>query len=120
MNKRQTGNIYEQIAADYLVKNGYVILERNYYTRRGEIDIIAKDTVADCIVFVEVKYRSGTGKGAPYEAVTKNKLFHITKAAQAYMLMQGNMEIRSRIDVISILKEIDDYDIEHFQNVTGF
>lgn len=61
MNTRQTGNVYEQIAADYLEKQGMRILERNFRRgRNGEIDIIGRD--GKYLVFVEVKYRAGTEK----------------------------------------------------------
>ena len=62
MNTRQTGNVYEQMAADYLEKQGMRILERNFRRgRNGEIDIIGRD--GKYLVFVEVKYRSGDEKG---------------------------------------------------------
>ena len=55
-NNRQIGSKYEQLAADYLKKQGYCIVERNYYTPYGEIDIIAQQD--EVLVFVEIKYRS--------------------------------------------------------------
>ena len=54
-NNRQIGSKYEQLAADYLKKQGYCIVERNYYTPYGEIDIIAQQD--EVLVFVEIKYR---------------------------------------------------------------
>ena len=70
-NKRQTGIKYEQAAGFFLEQMGYEILEYNYRCRFGEIDIIAKDGA--CLVFCEVKYRSGRGKGSPLEAVDYRK-----------------------------------------------
>ena len=62
MNNRQTGNAYEQMAAEYLQKKGMIILDRNFHRgRNGEIDIVGRD--GKYLVFVEVKYRSGTAKG---------------------------------------------------------
>lgn len=58
-NRRRTGARYEQTAGRYLETKGYQILEYNYRCRRGEIDIIARDQ--ECLVFCEVKYRSGPG-----------------------------------------------------------
>lgn len=66
-NHREVGNEFEDAAAAYLEKNGYVILERNYRDRLGEIDIIAKNGIE--LVFVEVKYRRTLEKGDPAEAV---------------------------------------------------
>ena len=72
MNTRQTGNRYEQMAADYLEKQGMQILERNFRRgRNGEIDIIGRE--GKYLVFVEVKYRSGDEKGNAAEAVTKDR-----------------------------------------------
>ena len=71
MNKRQTGSEYEQKAAQYLQAKGVHVLELNYRNRKGEIDLIARD--GDYLVFVEVKYRKDTRKGAPEEAVNYRK-----------------------------------------------
>lgn len=66
-NKRTIGADKEQLAAEYLIDNGYTVLERNFRSRTGEIDIIAsKDNY---LVFIEVKYRSNTRYGASVEAV---------------------------------------------------
>ena len=70
--KKEFGNTGEDIATEYLEKQGYIILERNFYCKQGEIDIIAKDK--NEVVFVEVKSRSDVGYGLPSEAVTKQKI----------------------------------------------
>lgn len=70
-NKRDIGTVYEKKAVLLLEEKGCRILERNFYTYHGEIDIIAKD--GDCLVFVEVKYRKNTKKGYAAEAVTPLK-----------------------------------------------
>ena len=59
MNKRRVGSVYEEKAAEYLEKDGYRILKRNFYCRSGEIDLIAsgKEGSGSVLVFVEVKYR---------------------------------------------------------------
>lgn len=66
-NHREVGRQFEDAAAAYLESKGYVILERNYGDRKGEIDIIAKDGKE--LVFIEVKYRRNLEKGDPAEAV---------------------------------------------------
>ena len=70
--KKEFGNKGEDIAIEYLEKRGYIILERNFYCRQGEIDIIAKDK--NEIVFIEVKSRSSIQYGCPSEAVNKQKI----------------------------------------------
>ena len=72
MNKRRVGSVYEEKAAEYLEKDGYRILKRNFYCRSGEIDLIAsgKEGSDSVLVFVEVKYRFSDSIGLPEEAVT--------------------------------------------------
>jgi putative endonuclease len=70
-NNRKTGGNYEQAAGFYLEQHGYQILQYNYRCRIGEIDIVAKE--GENLVFCEVKYRTGPGKGSPLEAVDARK-----------------------------------------------
>lgn len=77
--KQQLGKIGENLASEYLEKQGYLILERNFACRQGEIDIIAKDEKE--FVFVEVKTRRSLKFGYPAEAVTNIKRKHMQKAA---------------------------------------
>ncbi|MFR0783579.1 MAG: YraN family protein [Coprococcus sp.] len=78
-NKRQVGTEKENLAAEYLKKKGYFIIEKNYRVRQGEIDLIARDGM--CIVFVEVKYRANGRSGDALEAVTGAKIRQISKTA---------------------------------------
>lgn len=111
MNKRQIGNEYEQRAVDYLITNGFCILERNYRNRYGEIDIIAKD--GSYLVFIEVKYRRTLEEGHPTEAVNVNKMRRITRTAMSYIAMKRISEnTPMRFDVISILGD----EIELYKN----
>lgn len=91
----------EQLAAEYLIRKGFRILERNYRSRRNEIDIIALDRGTLC--FIEVKTRGSLEKGHPIEAVTPQKQKEIIKAAKAYLLTLDNREPDCRFDVITIL-----------------
>lgn len=103
-NKRSIGSEHEQIAAEFLRKNGYNIIERNYYCRSGEIDIIAKEQ--KYLVFVEVKYRSSLQNGYPEEAVHFRKQRSIIRAARFYMLSHSISEdTPCRFDVVVILGE---------------
>ena len=72
MNNREFGNKGEDLACEYLIKNGYEILERNkHFSKLCEIDIIAK--FKNKIVFIEVKTRKTDAFGTPMEAITKSK-----------------------------------------------
>lgn len=87
---------------EYLQKLGYVILEQNFYSRYGEIDIVAKEK--EYLVFVEVKYRTSDSNGMPQEAITVAKMRSLTKAARFYLLRhQLGEEIPCRFDVVAIL-----------------
>jgi putative endonuclease len=103
MNNREVGTAFEQKAAEFLIRNGYQILYRNFRCKTGEIDLIAKSEGYLC--FVEVKYRSGISKGFPAEAVNLNKIRRITRTAQFYMLLHNiPQETPCRFDVVVILE----------------
>ena len=70
-NKRSIGSKYENKAVEYLKNSGYRIIERNFYCKQGEIDIIARDV--KYLVIIEVKYRKDTKKGNPKESVNYHK-----------------------------------------------
>lgn len=106
MNRRETGARYERIAEEWLKQQGMRILERNFRTRTGEIDLIARDR--ETIVFVEVKYRSSSSSGTPAEAVGWQKQNRIRNAARYYLYRNRYAEeTPCRFDVVAILgKEI--------------
>lgn len=101
INKRAVGSHYEGLATAYLLEKGYEILESNFRCKFGEIDIIARDN--EYIVFIEVKYRKTKQFGYPREAVTYQKIMHITRTAQYYLLTKVGYEKACRFDVIEIL-----------------
>lgn len=85
-------------------QQGYRILQRNFYSRYGEIDIIARE--GRYLVFIEVKYRNNTSHGLPQEAVSRKKQRTICKVANYYCLTHGIPEnIPCRFDVVAILEE---------------
>ena len=104
MNKRVVGDIREHIAVDYLEKNGFTILEKNFRCRIGEIDIIAREE--KYLVFIEVKYRKDSKYGYPLEAVNKSKQNTIYKMS---------FDTPIRFDVVSILGD----KIELIKNAYG-
>ena len=114
----ELGQEGERLAADYLAKKGYHIIERNYRYHRNEIDIIARHHQTLC--FIEVKTRSTAEKGHPAEAVTLPKQREIIKAARAYLTFSGEDETDCRFDVVAISvenmeeKPLFSFVIEHF------
>lgn len=101
--ERQKGYEYEERAAIYLQKKGYKILERNFYTFFGEIDLIAGN--GETIIFVEVKYRKNIKNGYPQEAVDYKKRQKIIKSAEYYLYRHNAAERPCRFDVIAIAGE---------------
>jgi len=110
LSNTEKGKIAENIACKYIEDKNYLILERNYRTRRGEIDIIAKNN--NYIVFIEVKYRKDTENGYPRESVTKLKQNKIKKTAVNYIVRNNIINANFRFDVIEILGN----NIEHIEN----
>lgn len=101
MNRRKTGTGYEELAAAWLEQRGYEILERNFWTRKGEIDLVARHR--GYLVFVEVKYRKNQNSGAPEEAVDRRKQRRIMEAAGVYLALHGySPDWRMRFDVAAI------------------
>jgi putative endonuclease len=89
----------ENEATHFLMESGLKIIDRNFRTREGEIDIVAED--GKTLVFVEVKTRSSLSKGFPEEAVTSTKMAHLFIAAEKYMQINPQYD-DWRIDVIAI------------------
>lgn len=107
-NKRQIGTKYEQIAAEYLKKQGYRILQLNYRCYAGEMDIIAIDQ--ECLVFCEVKYRYCYHTAL--EAVDDRKQARISRCASCYLTENYITNRDCRFDVIGIERE----EIIHIKN----
>lgn len=96
------GKLGEDAAVDLLKKNGYKILVRNYKTKLGEIDIVAKDK--DTVCFIEVKTRKSDRFGLPTEAILSSKQRQIAKAALIFLKENNLLEKRARFDVVSIMQ----------------
>jgi putative endonuclease len=119
-HNRDVGVWGENLAADYLIKNGYSILERNYRTPRGEIDLVAMHNSEDtCLVFVEVKTRTSNGYGYPEQAVTRIKWLRLEGAIDHYLENHLDYEYDWRIDVIAIqhLSSTSEPELIHFENI---
>ncbi len=102
----------EQLAKDYLKKNGWKIRETNYRFRRSEIDLIASKK--DLLIFVEVKTRSNTTYGLPEQFVDEKKADNIMKAADHY-IREHNWMSNIRFDIISIIKK-ERIELEHIED----
>ncbi len=98
--RKLLGRSGEDRAARHLAKLGYRMLERNYRTRQGEIDLIALD--GDTIVFVEVKTRTNNAYGAPELAVDQRKQGRMAKAALGYLRQKQLHQMPCRFDVVAI------------------
>ena len=98
--RQQLGWFGEDAACDALQARGYVIVERRYRTRAGELDIIAKH--GEYLVFVEVKARQDRSFGDPEEAVTALKQQKMVWMATDYMARNGLREVPCRFDVVAI------------------
>lgn len=115
LNKdQQFGQSSEAIAAEYLQRNGYKILVRNYRTKLGEIDLIAQD--GDTLAFIEVKARRSARYGNPKYAVNRWKQKKISMAALAYLKSTKQMNVRARFDVLAILSPQHPPQIELIKN----
>ena len=113
--KKEFGNKGEDIAIEYLEKRGYIILERNFYCRQGEIDIIAKDK--NEIVFIEVKSRSSIQYGCPSEAVNKQKIRRLYRTAKYYLYKNTYLNNYIRFDVIEILIKNGKFNVNHIKQI---
>jgi putative endonuclease len=114
MNNIETGIKGEKLAKEFLVKNGYKIIETNKrFSRFCEIDIIALDK--DTLVFIEVKTRKTNYCGSPFEAITKTKYQNIKKGIFYYLQENQNYE-KFRIDAISIVLQ-PKLEIKHLKNI---
>ncbi len=112
---RKTGRFGEDLAADFLKKKGYEIVERNFATRFGEIDIIARKN--GVTVFVEVKTKKGDEFGSPEEMVGKNKLGRVKRMATVYL---DGKEVTCRIDMVAVVLDGQNkvQRITHYENLT--
>ena len=97
---RETGNHYEGVAARYLQSKGVTIIERNFYIRGGEIDLVGiEDGV---LVFFEVRFRANNSLVDPLSSITPTKQRRLLRTAAFYLHRYGQWDTLTRIDVIGI------------------
>src|SRR5690606_12891759 len=100
MKQKEIGDFGESLAGRILEQKGYVILERNFQTRYGEVDLVAKE--GEVLVFVEVKARRSHNYGSGAEAVTRTKQQRLIRAALHYMFRRGCQNRPCRFDLLEL------------------
>ncbi len=119
MKRRDTGNLGERLAKDFLKKRGYHIIETNYRCPEGEIDIVARHK--DYLVFIEVRTKTSLEFGSPEESITPAKKERMKATAAYYCQTHSNLLPLWRIDVVAI--ELDQKGkpsrIELIENAVG-
>jgi len=101
----QQGIKGEEVAEKYLIQHGYKIIEKNFHSQQGEIDIIASEN--EFLVFVEVKNYSFRSYGSPLGAVRKSKKQSIIHAARTYLYKHNIKNTFCRFDVLTIYRRPD-------------
>lgn len=110
--KAYLGKLGEELAANFLVANRYKILQKNYHSRFGEIDLIT--FFADTVIFVEVKLRSSNLEEA-VSSVSAAKQKKLVKTAQEYLSHHPELEdFPTRFDIIALIKDRKSYQLKHF------
>ena len=109
----ELGKLGEELAENYLTKNGYTILETNWVFQKAEIDIIAQK--ADILAIVEVKTRSSIDFGLPQDFVKPKKIQLLVKAVNEYVVSR-DLDVTVRFDIIAINKEGKDFNVEHIED----
>ncbi|MEQ3691421.1 MAG: YraN family protein [Flavobacterium sp.] len=108
----ELGKLGEELALEFLRNEGYTILETNWVFQKAEIDIIAqKDNI---LAVVEVKTRSSIDFGLPQDFVKPKKMQLLVKAANEFVV-QNNLDVNVRFDIIALHKESENFNIEHIE-----
>ena len=119
MKRQETGILGEKLAAGFLQKQGYHILQTNYRCPEGEVDIVAR--YKDRLVFVEVRTKRSSEFGSPEESITPAKMDKLRRVAAHYRQKHDDVPASWRIDVVAI--ELDRRNrplrMEHIENAVG-
>lgn len=113
----ELGKKGEKLAVNHLLQKGYKILETNWRYLKAEIDIIAQK--GNTLAIVEVKTRSSDGVSAPEDAVNPKKIKLLVSAANEYVI-QNDLDVEVRFDIIAILKKENAYSIVHTEEAFLF
>lgn len=112
-NHNELGKLGEQLATDFLLGNGYEVLQRNFIFQKAEVDIIAKKD--NMIICVEVKTRNSDYFGNPQDFVTAGKIKNLVKAMDAY-ITESELDFEVRFDIIAVLKNKTTQELKHYEN----
>ncbi|MBQ7668001.1 MAG: YraN family protein [Clostridia bacterium] len=107
---KTVGNFGEEMATKYIEKQHYKILDRNFNTRLGELDIVALNK--DCLCFIEVKTRTTDKYGKPMDAVNYVKRNHLINAAKIYITKNKLINYKARFDIVEVFVKKDDNNFE--------
>lgn len=110
-DRLKLGREGEQAAAEYLVSKGMQIVERNWRTRRGEVDLIVRD--GEYICFVEVRTKMLAMHGHPLETITEDKQRQVIQVAMQYLQKHGLEESAVRFDAVGVVKDGEQWRISH-------
>jgi putative endonuclease len=117
-SKQLLGATGEEIAVDYLISQGYVVFDRNWRSKSGEIDIIASEKFnsQDELIFIEVKTRSSRDYGDPIEAISATKYLRMYRLALEWLSENSASCEAWRLDVISIvISRAQEIEIDHLK-----
>lgn len=118
-HRRSLGEQGEEIAADYVRSLDWAVLERNWRCPEGELDLVAYDRQATCVVAVEVKTRATDYFGRPVEAVKQAKIDRLHRLVRSWLFEQGLLAREVRVDIIGIvLAEAGVADLEHLRDIS--
>ena len=97
---RSKGFAYERQAENFLIKQGYLLRDRNYYTRRGEVDLIMTNNQS--LIFIEVRYRKNSRFGSAEESITAAKQHKIITSAKEYINRHKLWNMQIQFDVVTL------------------
>ena len=109
----ELGKLGEELAVDFLEKNGYEILETNWTFQKAEVDIIAKKDAI--LAVIEVKTRSSLEYGLPQDFVKPKKIQLLVKAINEYVIA-NDLDVEVRFDIVAIHKENNEFILEHIED----
>lgn len=109
----ELGKLGEELAENFLIKNGYIILETNWIFQKAEIDIIAQKE--NTLAIIEVKTRSSLDFGLPQDFVKPKKVQLLVKAVNEYVISR-DLDVTIRFDIIAINKDGKEFNISHIED----
>ena len=111
---RQQGAYTESLACRYLESKGLKLIEKNFSSRRGEIDLIMQDNNKNCLVFIEVRYRKNNNYGGALESITPSKQQKIINTASVYLQKNSKLAKQAmRFDVVAMTGTVDSENINN-------